>query len=167
MTKKILTLLGFLYLMPINSAQAMELHYFSTYQHFSTVGLNYVALGLRAKFKHFSFDISQGAKISDRSEREANEWSNGTSLAMNIYPFHSSNSNRRFIFSYQHVSDIFRGRPFNGKEEPVDDFIGLGFSFMQDKYETELMFGIESHDCNLSTNCAWANQAKLTFKYFL
>lgn len=146
-------------------ASSYEIDYFSSYEYRSAVKSHYLALGARINMEYFSLEISNGIKKASRKNREANKVSNGTLISIDIYPFQNSQSKNKYILSASHLSDIFRGQPFNDEEEPVDHFFGIGFLKKSDQYESKILFGKESHDCSLDRKCEYRNQIKASFKY--
>ncbi len=146
-------------------ANSAHLQYYSAYEYLSQTKTHYLAVGIRTKFRNVSLEISNGIKKAQRDDREANQFSNGTQLGIHVYPFHGPESPSRFVISAIHLSDLFRGKPFNDKEEPVDHFLGAGYSILRDHYEIDLLFGKESHDCSLDRDCNYSNQFKATIRY--
>lgn len=147
-------------------ASAQNIEYFSSYEYLSSVQSHYLAVGARAEFRNVTFEISNGIKKAARSERNANKYSNGTLIAVHLYPFHPPQSRYRFLVTATHLSDIFRGKPFNDRAEPVDHFFGIGLTTKSERYEADLIIGKESHDCSLDRDCEYSNQFKTTVRYF-
>lgn len=167
MYRKISTfVISIIALSALERAESATLRYYSAYEYLTAPQVHYLAVGVRASFKYVTFELSNGVKQAKRSERDANKPNNGTLLGVHLYPFHSSDKRDRFVMSFTHLSDIFRGKPFNGREEPVDHFIGIGYTMQRNSYETDLLFGKESHDCSLDRRCEYTNQLKATIRYF-
>ena len=166
MKKILLPFLVMATLLAHKSAHSATLQYYYAYEFLSASQVNYLAVGVRAKFKYASFEISNGIKKANRTARNANKLSNGTLLAMHIYPFHNTDKTARLVLTATHLSDIFKGKPFNDREEPVDHFFGAGYTIQKGNYEADIIFGRESHDCSLDSKCKYTNQIKAAVRYY-
>lgn len=165
MYAKTITLILCIGLSAFQKAEGAAFQYFTAYEYSSASQGHYLALGIRAKFQFIILELSDGIKKAQRSERGADKPSNGTLLGIHIYPFHGPDSRSRFVISATHLSDIFRGKPFTDRSEPVDHFFGAGYSILRNHYEIDLLYGKESHDCSLDRNCNYSNQFKATIRY--
>ena len=164
MYKHLWSSLSLIFTIP-SSAYGASFEYYSSYEYFSASKVQYLALGVRAKFRHATIELSNGIKKADRPEKNANSASNGTLVGIHIFPFHSTDSRDRFVLSAIHLSDLFRGEPFNDQEEPVDHFLGAGYALSRDNYEIDLLIGKESHDCSLDRECEFTTQIKASIRY--
>lgn len=142
-----------------------NLQYFTSYEYSSATKSQFLGVGVRAKFKYLTFELSNGIKRANRTARNANKPSNGTQLGIHIHPFPHDTAYKGLRISGFHLSDIFRGKPFNEREEPVDHFLGAGYTFKKHNYEFDLLVGMESHDCSLDEGCDYRTQFKTTLRY--
>ena len=148
-----------------SDAKQTSLQYFTSYEYLSASKSQFLGVGVRAKFKFLTFELSNGIKRATRTARDANKPSNGTQLGIHLHPFPHHTALKGLRVSGFHLSDLFRGKPFNELEEPVDHFLGAGYTFEKHNYEFDLLIGKESHDCSLDRDCDYRTQFKTTFRY--
>ena len=111
-----------------------------------------VQLGLSLEWEHFDFSVSHGIKRTkwrtvDEDSWQMNEWQSGSITSLVWYPLNTTYIRPMLLWS--HSSDIARGRPFNSKDEPSSDFLGLGVAFEEDRLEIDFAVGYAARECDI------------------
>lgn len=111
-------------------------------------------LGFSLEWKYVAFDFAHGRKrvqwwAIGEEDWEADEWQSGSAFSTRIYPF--GEGNIRPLFIWHHSSDVTRGQPFNGTDEPTADFAGIGATFVWKRLELDAAFGRQYRECAIFT----------------
>lgn len=130
----------------------------------------YTAFGATFAWKHIELDIAHGAKsIHCLRCKWEDGAQNGTLLGVRVYP--SLLQRTRPYLSYQHISDLFRGPPFDRNEnEPTIDYASVGVTLDYfDRVEFDLSYGKGALDCGYLSNgkpCKWDDSFQVRFRVF-
>lgn len=109
-----------------------------------------VQVGLTLEWRHISVDVSHGIKKTDwRVENEPtwemDDWQSGSAVNIRVYPFNTTTI--RPLITWVHLSDATRGVPFNNKEEPSSDYVGVGITLVWKRLELDISTGISGREC--------------------
>ena len=110
-----------------------------------------IQVGLSLKWKYVTADMSTGIKrvswrVKSEPEWEMDTWQSGSIFALRGYPF-MPESDFRPLITWVHLSDVSRGQPFNNKEEPTSDYLGVGFTAVSGPLEVDLTAGYSGREC--------------------
>lgn len=110
-----------------------------------------VQIGLTLEWPYIAVDMSTGIKrtswrVRNEPTWEMNDWQSGSMFALRGYPFKNATTVRPLI-TWVHLSDIFRGEPFNTKEEPTSDYVGIGVTLVWKRLELDISTGISGREC--------------------
>ena len=103
-------------------------------------------------------DILQGALIGALT----------LALAMLIAMKGARAAEVEWFAGYQHTSDLFRGAPFNHKNEPTHEYLHGGFTIAAGKrraWEIDLSHGVKGIDC-APKNCSWEQGSQLGVRFY-
>lgn len=134
------------------------------------VDQQYAAFGVTFAWEHAELDIAHGVKQIHCLDCDwDSNGQNGTLLGVRIYP--SLLQRTRPYLSYQHISDLFRGPPFDREEnEPTIDYASVGVTLDYfDRVELDLSYGKAALDCGYLSNgkpCEWESAFQFRFRVF-
>lgn len=109
-------------------------------------------IGVSLEWDNFTLEIGHGTKRTkwrtiDENDWQMDEWQSGTNTSLLWHPFKGGFVRPHLI--WRHASDVTRGRPFNDKDEPTSDFLGLGFKLKQpgEPIEVDVEYGYAAREC--------------------
>ena len=107
-------------------------------------------VGLTLDWNVVAIDMSHGIKrtswrVESEPEWEMDDWQSGSIFSIRVYPFNTETW--RPLITWVHLSDITRGRPFNSKEEPTSDYLGVGVSYEYKKIGLDFTGGLSGREC--------------------
>ena len=115
-----------------------------------------VQVGLTLEWTYVSVDMSHGVKktewyVENEPTWKMDDWQSGSVFGVRLYPFNTTTlrTTVRPLITWVHMSDAFRGVPFNDKEEPTSDYVGVGVTFVWNRLELDISTGISGRECML------------------
>lgn len=132
-----------------------------------------VQLGVTVEWKYVALDFSHGIRrvawrVKSEPQWEMDKWQSGSVFSIRGYPFDTRPI--RPLITWVHMSDIFRGCPFNkNKQEPTSDYFGLGATIDWKKIEIDLSFGVSARECSLfqCDSVSFTNEAQIQFRGYI